>query len=98
MGEITTVSVVYKIDWRDIMREIKTIEVDRYEPGEKPGTVKHVGMISPREAFESLKNYLESVGLLPDEYFNPDTFLWNDIKELPDYRRADCVVSWGGSC
>lgn len=79
------------------MREIKTIEVDRYEPGEKPGTVKHVGMISPREAFESLKNHLESVGLLPDEYFNPDTFLWNDIKELPDYRRADCVVSWGGN-
>lgn len=79
------------------MREIKTIEVDRWEPSEKKGMVKHVGMISPQEAFDVLETHLKSVGLLPDEYFLSGARLWGDLHELPDYFRADCSVNWGGS-
>lgn len=79
------------------MREIKTIDVDRYEPSDKPGMVKHVGMISPREAFDVLGKHLESEGLMPDEYFNLITYKGNEVKELPDYLCADCNVNWGGN-
>lgn len=79
------------------MREIKTIEVDKWVPSERKGMVKHAGMISPQEAFDALKKHLEDVGLMPDEYFNLNDWKWNGVKELPDYIRASCDVNWGGN-
>jgi len=79
------------------MREIKTIEVDKWVPSERQGMVKHAGMISPQEAFDALKKHLEDVGLLPDEYFNSNDWMWRSEKELPDYIRASCDVNWGGN-
>ena len=79
------------------MREIKTIEVDRWVPSEKKGMVKHDGMISPHEAFDALEKHLKETDLMPDEYFSPNTWSWKDVKELPEYIRADCNVHWGGS-
>lgn len=79
------------------MRELHTIEVDRWEPSEKKGMVKHVGMISPQEAFDALDKHLKEADLMPDEYFNPNSWYWKDKKELPDYVCADCNVNWGGN-
>lgn len=79
------------------MRELKTIEVDRWEPSEKKGMVKHVGMISPQAAFDALDKHLKEADMLPDEYFSPNSWDWKGVKELPDYLRASCDVNWGGS-
>lgn len=79
------------------MREIKTIEVDKWVPSEKKGMVKHDGMVSPQEAWEALKKHLEGVGLMPDEYFLPGRWVYDDKVQLPDYFRASCDVNWGGS-
>lgn len=82
------------------MRELHTLEVDKWEPGSRPGTVKHAGMISPQDAFDQLKKHLESVGLLPEEYFHGNDSCWKENgfeRELPDYLQAECFVNWGGS-
>lgn len=79
------------------MREIKTIEVDKWVPSEKKGMVKHAGMISPQEAFDVLKRHLEDVGLMPDEYFLAGTWRYENMSQLPDYRQANCCVNWGGN-
>lgn len=82
------------------MRELHTLEVDKWEPGSRPGTVKHAGMISPQDAFDKLKKHLESVDLLPEEYFSANDYRWKDRgfeRELPDYMQAECTVNWGGS-
>lgn len=79
------------------MRELHTIEVDKWVPGDRPGTVKHAGMISPQEVFDALKKHLTEVGLIPDEYFHSNEYEWKGVKELPDYIRASCDVNWGGS-
>lgn len=79
------------------MREIKTIEVDKWVPSEKKGMVKHDGMASVQEAWETLKKHLEGVGFMPDEYFLPGRWVYDDNAQLPDYFRASCDVNWGGS-
>lgn len=79
------------------MRELKTLEVDKWVPSEKPGMVKHAGMVSPQEAFTALKDHLEKAGLLPDEYFIEGRWQYEDSLQLPDYRQANCSVNWGGS-
>lgn len=79
------------------MRELKTLEVDKWVPSEKKSMVKHAGMISPQEAFDALEKHLNSNNMLPDEYFLSGARLWDGLQELPDYFRADCSVNWGGS-
>lgn len=79
------------------MRELKTLEVDRWEPSEKKGMLKHVGMISPQEAFDVLDEHLKKSGMLPDEYFSPNSWAWKGVNELPDYVQASCTVNWGGN-
>lgn len=79
------------------MREIRTLEVDRWEPAEQKGMVKHVGMVAPQQAFDGLKKHLEAFGLLPDEYFLPGFWRYENRPELPDFIQANCSVNWGGS-
>ena len=79
------------------MRELRTLEVDKWEPSERKGMVKHAGMISPQEAFDALKKHLDDAGLLPDEYFLPGLWRYENKAQLPDYRQANCCVNWGGS-
>lgn len=79
------------------MREFRTIEVDRWEPSEKKGMVRHVGMISPQDAFDALEKHLKEVDLIPDEYFSPNQWAWRGISELPDFIKASCDVNWGGN-
>lgn len=82
------------------MRNLQTIEVDKWVPGEKKGTVRHAGMISPYDAFTQLRNHLEKVDMMPEEYFSMNPWEWKRDgfdETLPDYLRAECSVHWGGS-
>lgn len=78
------------------MRTVKTIESDRYEDMEDNIHVKHVGMITGKEAFNQLRDHLKEVNLLPDEYFIP-SFSNRLDEELPEFRTAICHTDWGGS-
>ena len=78
------------------MRTIKTIESDRYEDMDDNIHVKHVGMITYKDAFDQLHDHLKEVNLLPDEYFVPSISNQPD-EELPDFRTAICHTDWGGS-
>ena len=74
-------------------RAVQTIEVDRWsEPVD--GRVKHLGMITAKEAFDALESHLESVGLVPDEYFTLSVGV-KGSQELPNFHTADCHVNWG---
>lgn len=79
------------------MREIKTIEVDKYSAPNEKGLVRHIGMASPREIFEVLEQHLKANDLMPDEYFLPGNWEYNDVSEVPLYQTAICNVNWGGS-
>ena len=52
-------------------------------------------MMKAEDAFNALKKHLESVGLLPDEYFSAG--LYNKKQELPKYYEAICNTNWGGN-
>jgi len=78
------------------MREIKTIDVDRYEPAGDNIHLKHVGMKTGYEVFDLLEAHLASVGLLPDEYFSLSPYFEGE-DELPVYSEAICHTNWGGS-
>lgn len=82
------------------MRELRTIDVDKWVPSEKKGMVKHAGMISPYDAFTQLRGHLENMDLMPEEYFSMNPWTWKEKgfdEALPNYLRADCTVHWGGS-
>lgn len=82
------------------MREINTIEVERYEKTENANLLKSVGMKSAQDVFDALEKHLKEVDMLPDEYFNLSfdyRFLYDSDKELPDFSDAICHTNWGGS-
>lgn len=58
--------------------KIKSLKTHHYEKkSENKGGLKYVGSITHKELFEALKGHLESLGMLPDDYF-----LGNRIPEL----------------
>ena len=76
---------------------MKAIEFERYTPSEDdPRKLEYAGQRAGREVFAELKQRLESLGLLPDEYFLLDS-AWKDGKEIP--KEADLFVTadYGGS-
>lgn len=76
--------------------KLKTIEIDKYEPiPDKPGRCRAVGQASKQEIFDQLKDHLEYVGMLPDEYFIISTQQPEIIPE--NWRDFTCNVSYGGS-
>lgn len=77
------------------MREIKTIESERYEKMDDGVHLKYIGMVKAQEAFDTLKKHLEKEGMLPDEYFSLNFQV--EGKELPDFCTAVCHTDWGGS-
>ena len=77
------------------MRSINTIEVQRWsEPVN--GRVKQLGMITAGQAFEAVESHLESVGLVPEDYFELAFGIKKDA-ELPNYRTAACYANWGSN-
>ena len=77
------------------IREIHTLKTAFYERAEDGIHLKLVGMMKAEDAFRALKNHLESVGLLPDEYFSGG--LYDKKQELPKNYEAICNTNWGGS-
>lgn len=77
------------------IREIHTLKTEIYEPAGDGIHLKLVGMMKAEDAFKALKKHLESVGLLPDEYFSQGLF--DKKQELPEYYEAVCNTNWGGS-
>lgn len=76
--------------------KLKTIEIDKYEPiPDKPGYCRAVGQASKQEIFDQLKDHLEYVGMLPDEYFMISMQQPEIIPE--NWRDFTCNVSYGGS-
>lgn len=74
--------------------KLKTIEIDKYEPiPDKPGRCRAVGQASKQEIFDQLKDHLEYVGMLPDEYFMISTQQPEIIPE--NWRDFTCNVSYG---
>lgn len=77
------------------IREIHTLDTQIYAPAGDGIHLKLVGMMKAEETFKALKYHLESVGLLPDEYFSGG--LYDKKQELPKYYEAICNTNWGGS-
>lgn len=76
--------------------KLKTIEIDKYEPiPGLTGISREVGQASKQEIFDQLKDHLEYVGMLPDEYFMMSTQQPEIIPE--NWRDFSCNVSYGGS-
>lgn len=76
--------------------KLKTIDIDKYESiPDKPGRCRAVGQASKQEIFDQLKDHLEYVGMLPDEYFLLSTQQPEIIPE--NWRDFTCNVSYGDS-
>lgn len=78
------------------MREIHTIDPAIWsEPNEK-GLVRQIGMKTAQEVFDQLKTHLESLDMIPDEYFHLSSLI-DGRSTLPSYRDAICHTNWGGN-
>lgn len=64
------------------------------EPDEK-GRIRKIDMRTCQDVFNELKNKLESIGLLPDEYFILNYSIEDD--KMPDFSEAICSVDFGNS-
>ena len=63
---------------------MNTIELERWKPSaENPGKMQYEGQRTAQEVYAELKDRLDSIGFLPDEYFLLDT-MWNDGREIPE--------------
>lgn len=73
------------------------IERERWEPiPEDPQRMRYVGQRTAQEVFEELRQYLESVGYLPDEYFMLDAD-WGNGREIPKDASLFCTADYGES-
>lgn len=75
---------------------LKTIEIDKHEPiHEKSETSCIVDQASSQEVFDQLKDHLEYLGMLPDDYFR---LSMSGSERIPEnWRDFNSVVSFGGS-
>ena len=75
---------------------MKTIEMERWKPSEAdPGKMEYEGQRTAAEVFEELKQRLESLGYLPDEYFLMNSE-WEG-REIPKDADIFCTTDYGGS-
>lgn len=73
------------------------IELEHWVPDpERPHMLKYAGQPTAQEVFEELRYRLESVGYLPDEYFNLDSEWENGLK-VPKGADIFCTTDYGAS-
>ena len=73
------------------------IELERWEPmPEEPKRMRYMGQRTAQEVFEELRQHLESMGYLPDEYFNLEVD-WRNGREIPEGADLFCTTDYGGS-
>ena len=76
---------------------MKTIELERWEPKpDDPCCVHFVGLRTGQEVFNELKERLEQMGLLPDEYVSLD-IRWEHGEEIPKGADVFCTCDYGSS-
>ena len=78
------------------MADIVSFKVD-YESGPDEQGIIHTGMIGKQELFYKLERYLTNKNMLPDDYFWPDKYIYNEEEELPNYDTALCVPHYGNN-
>ncbi|MBQ7266165.1 MAG: nucleotidyltransferase domain-containing protein [Firmicutes bacterium] len=76
---------------------VETIELEKYEKGDRPGTVKAVGMATYQEVFDKLQEHLEKSDMLPDEYFKLSYRVTEPQLPLPKDVSFICNTDFGGS-
>ena len=76
---------------------METIEFERWERSvHDPGRLKYAGQRNAVEVFEELRDRLEQLGCLPDEYFMIDAD-WERDREIPKGADAFCTTDYGES-
>ena len=76
---------------------MEPIELEIWRPKEDdPHYVERVGTRSAVEVFKELEQRLDSMGLLPDEYFLLDRE-WQDGKLIPEGARFFATADYGGN-
>ncbi len=76
---------------------MNVIELERWEPSkEDSNKLEYVGQPLAEEVFAELKQRLDSMGYLPDEYFLMDSH-WEDGREIPKGADIFCTTDYGGS-
>lgn len=75
---------------------MKIIELERWEPSKEDSSrLEYVGQPLAEAVFAELKQRLDSMGYLPDEYFLLDNH-W-DGREIPKGADIFCTTDYGGS-
>ncbi len=73
------------------------IPLERWEPTpEDPRRMQYAGQRTAQEVFEELRQRLENIGYLPDEYFILDAD-WENGREIPRGASVFCTTDYGGS-
>lgn len=76
---------------------MNTIPLENWAPmAEDPRRLEYVGPRSGQEVFQELRQRLESVGYLPDDYFLLNQ-MWEDGREIPKDADIFCTTDYGGS-
>lgn len=76
---------------------MKIIETERWEPTkEDPGKKEYAGQRTGQEVFEELRQRLQHMGYLPDEYFLLDID-WEHGREIPKGADIFCTTDYGES-
>ena len=76
---------------------MQIIELEKYKPSaDDPRKLEYAGMRTGREVFSELKQRLENIGLLPDEYFLIDR-AWEHGEEIPQGADLFVTTDYGGS-
>ena len=76
---------------------MNTIELERWKPSaENPRKMQYEGQRTAQEVYVELKDRLDSMGFLPDEYFllNAD---WENGREIPEGADVFCTTDYGES-
>lgn len=76
---------------------MKIIETERWVPSkEDPSRSEYIGQRTGQEVFEELRQQLENMGCLPDEYFLLDQ-QWEKGREIPKGADIFCTTDYGAS-
>ena len=76
---------------------MKQIELENWDKSpENPRESVYMGQRKAQEVFAELKHRLESIGMLPDEYFLFDSE-WENGREIPKNAVIFSTVQYGGS-
>ena len=76
---------------------MEQIELERWKPSaENPRKMQYEGQRTAQEVYAELKDRLDSMGFLPDEYFLMSAD-WENGREIPEGADIFCTTDYGSS-